>query len=304
MIASAEGSQTPTETLVNERIRRERNNLAPAELRVVEALLANYPIAGLGSVGQLAATSGVSAPTVLRLLTKLGFGGYHEFREQLRSEVAARLFTPVQAYPDSAGSGPGAELSRAEQAFTEVVLTTFRGLSPDAFAAAVTSLTHLEGQVFITGGRFSGVIGQHLTAYLQTLRPGVVGVPAEGGQRARDLLSIDSSSVVVVFDFRRYQPDTVEFALVAKKQGARVLLITDPYLSPLAPEADIVLTTSVAGPPPFDSGVGAIMLCETLVASVAAALGDTARSRLATFEIQSNGVDPDVTAQLRAAGLM
>ena len=86
-------------TGISERIRRAHNDLAPAERRVVDSLLDDYPMAGLGSVGDLAGATGVSAPTVLRLVTKLGFTGYPEFREHVRSEVAARLFSSLEAYP-------------------------------------------------------------------------------------------------------------------------------------------------------------------------------------------------------------
>ena len=112
----------PGMTGISERVRRVRNELAPAETRVVEALLHDYPMAGLGSVGDLAATAGVSAPTVLRLVAKLGFGGYPEFREHLRGEVAARLFSPVEAYPRAAGSA-GDLLATAEKRYAEILAT-------------------------------------------------------------------------------------------------------------------------------------------------------------------------------------
>ena len=43
----------------------------PAEMRVVQVLLEEYPIAGLGTVASLAKRAGVSDPTVVRLVLKL-----------------------------------------------------------------------------------------------------------------------------------------------------------------------------------------------------------------------------------------
>ena len=71
-----------------------------------------------------------------------------------------------------------------------------------------------------------------------------------------------------------------------------MVLVCDPFLSPLAPDADVVLTTSVAGQPPFDSAAGALMLVETLVGAVAERLGTSARERLTDFELHANGADP------------
>ena len=93
------------ETVAN-RIRRTRGELAPGEIKVVEALMDAYPTSGLVSVSQLAARSGVSTPTVLRMVQKLGFGGYPAFQDALRHEVQARLFSPVTVYPTGASGGP------------------------------------------------------------------------------------------------------------------------------------------------------------------------------------------------------
>jgi DNA-binding MurR/RpiR family transcriptional regulator len=289
---------------VTERIRRARNTLAPAEVRVVETLMADYPMAGLSSVARLAEAAAVSAPTVLRLLAKLGFSGYPEFREQLRSEVAVRLFSPVETYPGVAArpdSGPAAPLGTAEGAFAEAVRQTFRGVDAGEFDRAVTALADPTRAVLVAGGRFSTTTAAHLAAYLEILRPGVTGVVPEPGQRARALLSVDRQTTLVVFDFRRYQPDTTDFALQAQARGAQVVLVCDPFLSPLAPLADVLLTVSVAGPPPFDSAVGGLMLAETLIGAVAERLGAPARERLADFEEHANGADAETMARLRQA---
>jgi DNA-binding MurR/RpiR family transcriptional regulator len=278
-------------TGISERVRRVRNELAPAELRVVEALLHDYPLAGLGSVGDLAASAGVSAPTVLRLVAKLGFGGYPEFRDHVRGEVAARLFSPVEVYP-RAGEGAGDVLVTAERRYAEAVGATFRGLDAAEVERAVVALCDPGAALLVAGGRFSGVLATHLAAYLQILRPGVDEVPPEPGRRARALLSVGDATTLVVFDYRRHQPDTVEFGLQARARGACVVLVCDPFLSPLAPDADVVLTTSVAGPPPFDSAVGGLMLVETLIGAVAERLGESARQRLTDFELHANGADP------------
>jgi DNA-binding MurR/RpiR family transcriptional regulator len=266
---------------VVERIRRARNEIAPAEQRVVDTLLADYPVAGLGSVAELAAAAGVSAPTVLRLLAKLGFAGYPGFREQLRTEVAARLFSTSAVYP-AAAEHP---LGHAERAYADAVRATFRDLNSTEVDRAVDVLADPQRHILASGGRFSDTLALHLAWYLQTLRPDVEHVPPEGGHRLRTLLSVGAQTVLVVFDFRAYQPDTVDFAHLVADRGATVLLICDRSLSPIAPAADVVLPVAVDGPAPFDSMVGGLMVVETLLSAVASRLGDTARDRLADFEV-------------------
>src|SRR5256885_4595671 len=75
------------------------------------------------------------------------------------------------------------------------------------------------------------------------------------------------TDVLVVFDYRRYQPDTIECARVAAARGCDVILFTDQWLSPASAFARQVLVTSVETVGPFDSLVGAIAVVEAVVAA-------------------------------------
>ena len=76
-------------------IREQFQHLAPNEKKVARVLLNQYPVAGLETIAQLAKKSSVSGPTVLRLITKLGFEGYGQFQESLRQELEAQLLSPI-----------------------------------------------------------------------------------------------------------------------------------------------------------------------------------------------------------------
>jgi DNA-binding MurR/RpiR family transcriptional regulator len=266
-----------------DRLRTVRNDLAPAEQRVVATLLDDYPMVGLQSIARFAAAAGVSAPTVLRVLGKLGFRGYPEFREALRREASERLFSSVDVYPGPAEE-PEGFLTRAERTWVAAVRDTFASLDPDAVERTVALLADPGRPLVLTGGRFTTAVAGHLGRYLTTLRPGVRVVEPEAGARGLALLDVDERAVVLAVDVRPHQHDTVRFGLDAGQRGATVVLLTDRSLSPLAPDADVVLVTSVLGPPPFDATAPAVVVVDTLVAAVAARLGDAARTRLAAFE--------------------
>ena len=69
-------------------------DLTPSERKVVRALLDQYPRNGLGPMARLAEHAGVSDPTIVRLVKKLGFGGYAEFQDALLSDMDHRLRSP------------------------------------------------------------------------------------------------------------------------------------------------------------------------------------------------------------------
>ncbi len=74
--------------------------MTPAERRVARTLLATYPTAGLESLPQLADGAGVTGPTVLRFVRKIGFEGYPDFQRSLPRRGAGAHRGPALALPD------------------------------------------------------------------------------------------------------------------------------------------------------------------------------------------------------------
>ena len=80
---------------IAEHVRASVGRLTAQERKTAQALLANYPTAGLAPVAEFAERARVSAPTVLRFVAKLGFLGYPDFQRQLREELEAQLASPL-----------------------------------------------------------------------------------------------------------------------------------------------------------------------------------------------------------------
>jgi DNA-binding MurR/RpiR family transcriptional regulator len=99
-----------------------------------------------------------------------------------------------------------------------------------------------------------------------------------------ELVDIGRRDVVIVFDYRRYQTDTIEFTRDAVRRRATVVAVTDPLLSPAAHVARHVLTFQVQAGMPLDTPIGGFALVEVLLAEAARRLEPTARSRLRALE--------------------
>ncbi|MFP5345665.1 MAG: MurR/RpiR family transcriptional regulator [Actinomycetes bacterium] len=270
-------------------VRAGMGDLSAAELRVARALLAEYPTAGLGSTADLAARGEVSPPTVVRLIARLGFAGYRDFQQRLRDELQReRSASPLTIRRDVPGDNLRAV---SEQVFNEAMGRTFAELPDHELDRAVALLADQSKKILSLGGRYSHVLATYLDLHLRQMRPGTRVLLETPTRRAGYLLDVGRNDVCVVFDFRRYQRDVIELASYARAEGASLLLVTDPWLSPLATRADVVLPVRVEGPSPFDSIVPATALVETLVAGVLARLGDAAQERIRRAETLTS---PDV----------
>lgn len=266
--------------LVQERM----SALTSAERKVARVFLASYPIAGLETVAQLAGRAGASGPTVMRFVNKLGFDGYPAFRDALRLEVQEKLTSSLAQYPESEVRPPGGVIEESLKVFHAELDQSFAGLSRSEFEAVVDLLADPRYAVWCTGGRFSQVFAFFLFAHLNMMRPGcrhIVAAPTPGWD---ELIDADKKTVLVVFDYRRYQNSTIEFARRAAEMGCRIVLFTDPWLSPVASVARHVLTCTVRGPSPFDTMVPGLALIETVVAELSVRLGAQAKPRITELE--------------------
>ncbi len=79
---------------VAERLRLASGELTAAERKLMAALFANYPMAGLGSITDFAREADVSTPSVLRLAKKLGFSGFPAFQENSAASFRPSCRTP------------------------------------------------------------------------------------------------------------------------------------------------------------------------------------------------------------------
>jgi len=271
-----------TEHRVVELVRQRLDSLSPAERRLARALLASYPIAGLESVARFAERAGVSPPTVTRFIAKLGFRGYPEFQENLRDEVQARLSSPLERYREEP-KRESAVKSALDVAAQNLKATT-ELLSDRDVVETVELLADVRRRVLVLGGRVSAPLARYLAAQLHLLRPGIGLVDAERSAPAQQLIDMRRTDLLVAFDYRRYQPDTIDCARVAAARGCDVVLFTDQWLSPASAFARQVLVTSVETVGPFDSLVGAIAVVAAIVASVLGKLGTRAETRMQNLE--------------------
>ena len=277
------------EVTVAERLRLRLGELTHAERKVARALMADYPVGGLDPVAKLAAAAGVSPPTVVRLVAKLGFDGYAEFQHSLKSEVSVRLSSPLQMHAERPGTADEGALPRAERLLCDGIRSSFARLPPGEFEQAVRLLADPRRSVTLIGGRFSTMLAEYLAAHLRILRSRVQVLSAAGPDRVSSMLDVGRRDVLVAFDYRRYQHDTVRLAMTAKDQGATLVAFTDPYLSPLAARADVILTSSVTSPSPFDALTPAVALVEAMISALVDRLGDAPRSRMARYDALNGG---------------
>ena len=279
-------------------------DFTPAERKVIRVLLANYPVAGLATASRLAQQAEVSDPTVIRLATKLGFSGFIEMQQALLAELEAHMNSALTLLESRKPVIPAEGLYQSYAEATIAALKTSQSdLLPADFNEAAELLVKARKRIFCIGGRFSGFLAGILQRHLVQMRPGTIWVNGSPADLAECVADIGKQDVVVAFDLRRYQQDVVHFCGQAHERGARILLLTDRWKSPIASFATVTLTGPVDTISPFDTMVPTMVQLEALVAAFAARLDRKGRARLEEIEYyrRLNGVAPDMPSETEPA---
>ncbi len=256
-------------------------SLPKAERRVAHEILSAYPVAGLETVARLAQRANVSGPTILRFTTRLGFDSYPSFQDRLLSELDERNASPLLQFEQKVHPGTDV-IQRSRQILCESLSRSLEVMERTAFTAAVDRIATASGRVLTAGGRFSELSMQMLAQHLEILRPGVRHLPSS--EWISFTLDARRSDTIVIADHRRYQRSTIDFGRELRRRGVHLILLTDPWMSPLALEADSVLSAAVDGPSPFDSQVATVGIIETLISGVVEQIGDKARRRITDYD--------------------
>ncbi|WP_065760496.1 MurR/RpiR family transcriptional regulator [Pseudomonas defluvii] len=265
---------------LKQRLTLPETELTPAERKVVRALLDDYPRVGLGPMARLAKRASVSDPTILRLVKKLGFGGYGEFQDALLADVDDRMRSPrtllVERREHLAGSDAwNGYLENAAQNLQQT-----QGLTQSGDIEILCGwLLDTRLRVHCHGGRFSRFLASYLVTHLRLLRPGC-HLLDDNAQLADVLYDLGRQDLLLLFDYRRYQSQALLLAEQAKARGVRLVLFTDIYASPLRELADLIISSPVESLSPFDTLVPAMAQVEALVNYLVSRMDDQLDERL------------------------
>jgi DNA-binding MurR/RpiR family transcriptional regulator len=265
---------------VRELIRQHYPSLTHAERKFANALLDNYPAAGLASITIVAGNVGVSSPTVARMVKKLGFSGYPEFHKALLRELEATGVGPTQRRANWSSAAPETHLlNRFAQAVTGNIQQTFAHVDKERFDRATGQLADADRRLYIVGGRITQALADYAFTHFQAVRPRVTHMTSSSGTWPHYVLDMKPGETLLIFDIRRYETNLLRLTEMVRKRDVRVVLFTDQWGSPISSLADFTFNCRVEIPSGWDSSVATMMLLEIMIAAVQEQRWPEARER-------------------------
>lgn len=285
-------------------IDRHLGDFSTSGTRVARLILEKYPVSALGGIEDIARQSGVSPPTVTRFVKQLGFRKFADFQRAIRLEVQDSEASPLALFRKHQ-SRP-AKRSDRDRMMIEQMSDSLRKLletpTQRALDRAAAILGDARARIYLLGGRWSSAAAQYAAFQLTSLRGEIhVLAPQASGVHADRIADFIRRDVLVAYDFRRYQPETIAFCQTAKQRGVQLVLFTDLDLSPIADIADVVIPVTVECTSPLETLAVALAATDALLARLVRRLEPLASRRMAMLETLRRDANIPKTALKGAA---
>ena len=230
---------------VGPRIRMMMPLLTPLEAKVVDTVFGLRDFNEDTTLKEIAGEAGVSEAMVVKITKKLGFAGFREFRNA------------VALYNQLPTSEMHQELSpddTSEEIIQKVFHTSIHALQETLAILDVTAFDRAADLIHRARQRdFYGVGGSAQIARDVALKFLRIGIRSTVYDDANMMLMsaslLGGDDVVVAFSHSGNTTAVIEAVQLARKNGARSIVLTNYDTSPLAQIADVVLCSTAQGSP-------------------------------------------------------
>lgn len=265
---------------LQELLRSNLDSMPSKARRVVEYLLTHMREAAFVSIGDVAEQLNVSKAQLVRVARILGFTGYADLKSALKESVLEQVNPAAMLARAMSEEGDLSErIRQMEHANLEDTWNRLRVEDVRAFCELVKSA---EG-IYCAGWSISGMMAECLHSRLREL--GLRAHQMYPGSGCLTLIeqarSVRKSDLIIAFDLPSYSVLLTEALQRGRRNGAKVVTITDSPAAPICSDADLSFFVSDNSPTFGSSLIGPLFLIHILTSRLSIDMGDDAMKALA-----------------------
>ncbi len=267
---------------LKEKIMENYDDFSAGEKKIAKYIVDNYHDILTLSSGELAKNSGVSDATVVRFAKSLGYKGFLQFRNEMKSEFG----NVKRPYYSS--------LSMAEKIDDDVIDNYFKTMSIDAQSFIETlDLDALEkvarhilaaDTVYLFGVGSDRIVIQYLNNYFPLLGIKTVTILEEGLALREKMLNMTAGDYLVMASFPNVQKDEYWATEYAKSRGAGIFLITDSDVTAKCHQIEDYVITKSSLDAFYNSSVLSMYFCDILLMKLKEVSPERTREALKRYE--------------------
>ncbi len=262
------------------------SDLTPELRKAAAYVLENPNDVGISSIREIADAAKVKPNTFVRMARTIGFEGYEDFREPFREEIRqGRASFPDRArWLQSLSRGGKLDALYGDMISSAIhnIEETFAGIDTDSLKAAAETIWSSR-QVFTLGVGVNNSNAQNFTYLASTGMIQFHAIPRPGSTAIDDLAWAGEEDTLIAITCKPYRTEVVEAVEIARKQGMKIIGISDSPASPIIIGSRHGFVVSADTPQFFPSSVSTIALLETLLSFVIATASPRIVERVEEF---------------------
>lgn len=254
-------------------------NASGAKKKVSKYFIEHMEDIAFLTLDQIAQKVGISASTITRTVSEIGFKGFPDFQNSVQECIKIYLMSPADRFR-KAKYGNAFECFASSLKFDRDNLEQLEQLnSGEKFVKAIDLIVSARN-VHLCGMQDSYGPIIILGNYLSQLRSGVHCVNLTNMAISGQILDMTDQDVLLVVSLPRYNKFTIKIADEALERGCSLVSVTDNSFSSLGLKSTIAFSVPYESVGFFNSHVAVCSLLQALLAGINLKIKDEAISRL------------------------
>jgi DNA-binding MurR/RpiR family transcriptional regulator len=274
-----------------ERIRA-LGKLTPSEAKIADYFSRNYWNLVFENTTSISKNTGVSKPTVVRFISKLGYDRFSAFLEELRKDVVeGQDSLPIRYYLKKKLLTDDAEEDVLLQNFsliTQNLEHTHARIAHDQFWKAAQSIAQTKGTVYITGQRSSHALAFLFYNMIHRIRPNCTLIGSQIASQPDCLIDVGTNDLLFAIFRHPYAKTTLRIAQHFERCRTPVILLTDSAFNPMQHIATVQIEVDTEGVSIFTSSAAVVAVLEALNVAALKFCDDSVYQRLENAEAMYN----------------
>ena len=249
--------------MYRERIRTHYDHLSRSYRKVADYIMSNYYEVSFMTAAQLATAVTVDTTTVVRFSQRLGYNGYPELLNDIRTQVKSEIYASYEPKPLSADNPEGIfqERTKQEQHNLQQMLIH----NPPEHLRKIAELFEQAGSVLLVAEGYAETVAEMISQQLR--HRGIMAEAAsdEPVKRAATLTNLQPDALVIGISATKYGNAVARALDYARSKGCTTLGVVGSLASPVNRLSDEVLYAPTDGPGPLPSIVALVSALSALV---------------------------------------
>ena len=232
---------------LRERITNSLDTLSPKHKNIARFILDNQYFTSFSSASQVGEKTETTAATVVRFAQALGYQGYSELQDSLRTELP-NYMTAAARMQRRMSSQISPASTHQNVFYTDIqnIERTASNLTEQNLQAALDAILKA-GRIMVIGAGISSGSVAFLVHSLKVMGFDAIAIGGEGLQTAVEIAQLKPNDLLIAIDLWRYARLTVHTVALAREIDIPVIAITDSIVSPLAKMANYSFEIATEG---------------------------------------------------------